>query len=349
MNNKLNQFISNTCESSITDINSIDKLKGSILFVTGCGGFVGRWLLEFILQLNNEHDFKIKVYATSRIWDFNNNDLDHLFKHNNFQFTEIDVRNSFAIPTDVQKVIHLAASPDRKEIASDPLKLINTVVQGTSNLLEAVSDHGNVDNILNFTSGYVNPSRKIDSNGDSTYSFLDTSDLMAVYIESKRMSEVLCNVHRRRFQMNLVNVRPYAFIGPFMNLNKVWAINNFFLDAINKNPITVSGDKRTIRSYLLASDMAFTICVLLCDPKHKSSVDLGSLEAVSLEDLALRIQSIYPTSKSISVGDLDENNEGINVFVPELSANILDMSIVEGRSNLGQSLNITKEWLSLNE
>lgn len=347
MNSELKELISACCEKSIIDTGLIDELRGSVIYVTGCGGFVGRWLLELILHLNEAYDFKIKVFATTRIWDLDNKDLTHLFNHDYFIFSDLDVRNTFSIPDEVTKVIHLAGSPDRKEIASDPLKLINTVVQGTTNILDAVNEHGKIEKILNFTSGYVSAAKYINDDGVLSYSFDDPSKLMAVYSDSKRMSEVLANVYKRRYQLNIQNIRPYAFVGPFMNLNKVWAINNFFLDAINNNNIVVNGDKRTVRSYMFAPDMAFS--TLFCLSNHDSHmIELGSVESVTLESLAAQINNLYSNNKALILSDVHNERHEVNIFMPATNGS-LDSLFSNKWSKLNESLYITKKWKDINE
>lgn len=346
---KVNAFIAKNCEVAISNIDCIQNLTNTVIFITGSGGFLGRWVLEFILNLNYRHSFNIKVYATSRIWDLGNEKLAHLLNHENFHFSEVDVRNTFSIPSDVNYVIHLAGSPDRKKIVSDPLKLIDTVTLGTKNLLEAIIDHGNIIKTLNFSSGYVNPTKILDANNNVNYLVDDTSDLLAVYSESKRMSEVLCNVYSRKFQLPIVNVRPYAFVGPLMDLSKVWAINNFFLDVINNNPISVEGNKLTVRSYLFAPDMAFTTLVFLCLHNNTSSVDLGSFELVSLEHLATCIKSTFNSKEELIFNNLLNTVDKVHSFAPNLSDSELDDNILQARTNLNDAVKITKQWIELNE
>jgi dTDP-glucose 4,6-dehydratase len=348
-NKKLNAFIAKSCDDAISSKDLIHKLINNCLFITGCGGFVGRWLLEFILNLNTRHSFNIKVYATTRIWDLSDEKLAHLVSHQNFHFSEVDVRSTFSIPDDVNYVIHLAGSPDRKEIVADPLKLIDTITLGTKNLLEAINDHGCIVNTLNFSSGYVNPTKTLDSDANASYSVRDTSDLLAVYSESKRMSEVLCNVYSRKFQLQIVNVRPYALVGPLMDLTKVWAINNFFLDAINNNPIKIEGNKLTLRSYLFAPDMALTTLVFLCSKNSTSAVDLGSFELVSLESLALCIKNNFNSTEALVFNERLNSSEKIHSFAPAFSNSGLGDVVLRSRKNLDEAIKITKQWIELNE
>lgn len=348
-NKKINAFIRDNCENSIVDIENLIPLKNSVIFITGCGGFIGRWLLEFILNLNIQHSFNTKVYATTRIWDTDNDKLDHLVNHENFHFSEIDVRNIFSLPHDVNYVVHLAGSPDRKAIVHDPLKLIDTATLGTKNLLNAIKDHGNIIKTLNFSSGHVNQTKTLDSHGNAKYLMNETSDLLAVYSESKRMSEVLCNVYSRKFKLSIINIRPYALIGPFMDLSKVWAINNFFLDAINNNPITIEGNKFTLRSYLFAPDMALTTLIYLCSKSNTNAVDLGSFELVSLEYLASCIKNEFNNQEEIVFNERLNSVDKVHSFAPVLSDFELDKVFVQSRKNLTEAIKITKQWIELNE
>jgi dTDP-glucose 4,6-dehydratase len=48
------------------EITKISDLKNSEILVTGGTGFLGRWILEFVIYLNDKYNFNIKLYLLAR-------------------------------------------------------------------------------------------------------------------------------------------------------------------------------------------------------------------------------------------------------------------------------------------
>ena len=267
------------------------SLKNKKVFITGASGYIGKWLLLSFAYLNNVKNYNIEVIATSK----NILDCDiikYLDINGKFYFENVDVRNPFDIPSDVNYVIHLAGSPDRRLYASDPLGVISTNIDGTRNVLNAATRVESLDKILVFTSGHTHG--KID-HVSKEYQASSCLSFAASYTESKKVSETLCHIYERQHQLPIGIVRPYSFIGPLQKLDRPWAINNFINGALLNRRIKVIGNPDTRRTFLYSTDMIHAILCYLISTNSELPLELGGDEKINLQELAESI--------AINVGD----------------------------------------------
>jgi dTDP-glucose 4,6-dehydratase len=133
-----------------------------------------------------------------------------------------------------------------------------------------------------------------------------------VYSESKRISETLCKSYMSELQLPIIIVRPFAFIGPFQSLDKPWAINNFIRDAILGGPIRILGNELTTKSYMYGSDLAYYILNILAEGKVGEIYNIGSPDATTLVELAVKIKNIINSEIEIKIrSSKDTYNETI--------------------------------------
>lgn len=298
MKKTLINLIRDDCEQVTNGrVDSLSRLKGECILVTGGTGFIGTWIAELVTFLNDTYDFNTKlIVLADKVHDF---DLKapHLAAHKNVTFIEQDVRNILEIPSEVNWIIHAAATPDNRIHASDPLKTAHVIIKGTDSILMAATRLPNLQKFLNLSSGlvYGNQSWELAMIPEDFRGVLDFGSISCAYAEAKRMAENLCAIYRNQYRLAIVNARPFAFIGPYQLLDRPWAINNFIRDSLLGGPIRILGDGETIRSYMYPSDMAFWILTMLVHGQVGSCYNLGSSQSINLIQLAEKIANNFPT------------------------------------------------------
>lgn len=303
MNDAQVSYIYNDLELLLKDNDKFIFLKNKKIFITGASGYIGKWLLFSFAYLNNVKSYNIQVIATSKNM-LDSDVIEHLETHNNFHFKNVDVRNPFDIPSDVNYVLHLAGNPDRRLHASEPLGVISTNIDGTRNVLDAATRVELLDKILVFSSGLVHGQQIIDK-GIVRYKPGDTLNFSSSYIDSKRVQENICHIYTRQFQLPVSIVRPYSFIGPLQHLDRPWAINSFIQSAISNKDIKVLGNPNTKKSYLYPTDMLNGIFVNLLSDSIEVPLELGSSDSVSLSEVAESIRSKVRTPVSTEYFDAE--------------------------------------------
>ncbi|MCF7363430.1 hypothetical protein C1N32_12915 [Vibrio diazotrophicus] len=323
MNSNQVSYIDNELKSAFLETEFVDLLKNKRIYITGASGYIGKWLLFSFSFLNKTKNFNIKVTATSR----NILDSDFLeYTDSSFEYRNVDVRNAFDIPQDVDYVIHLAGVPDRRIHASDPLGVISTNIDGTRNVLESASRVPGLKKILVFSSGLIHGNQYVDENGTVHYRPSDTLNFSSSYIDSKRVQENICHVYFRQFQLPVSIVRPYSFIGPLQELDRPWAINDFINGAIRNNEIRILGNSHTEKSYLYSIDMVNGILKFLVSDEFETPLELGSNKPVTLSHSAEIIRSCL--------------TKAINIKCPTNMTELARQDFICNKTNINETVSI---------
>jgi len=346
MKSKQIELISHDCHQALKP-NSLLNLKNQKITITGASGFVGSWLLHSIQYLNESHKFNIQVCAVIKKKSEFDLNKPHLSNFSWLKIISEDVRRITELPKDTNYVIHLAGTPDNRIHSSDPWQVADTIVNGTARILEISSLLPSLKKFLNLSSGLVYGRHGINVGkiAENSICNIDCSKISSTYAEAKRMSEVYTNIYRSQYRIPVVNLRPFAFIGPYQLLDRPWAINNFIRDAIKGGPIRILGDQQTIRSYMYPSDMAFWILNALANASDGTTFNLGSPEGRNLRQVAEEITRNFSNPISIHSA-INSNGQEASCLVPDISyakTNLgLDVSV-----SFEQAIKKTVEWFKL--
>jgi nucleoside-diphosphate-sugar epimerase len=317
-------------------------LAGKHLLVAGGTGFVGLWLAELVATLNDEQDFGTRLTLSSRHCEALTARAPHLARRADITTLEADVRDIGTL-ADANFVINAAATPDSRMHASSPIEVAYSIGRGASNLLGLVYRSEGVERFMQVSSGLVYGSQPLDVAGlpEGFEGGPVCDSVSSVYAEAKRFAETECAAWRSQYKLPIVTARPFAFVGPYQELDKPWAVNNFLRDAIAGTPIRILGDGDTERSYMYASDMAYWMAAILVAGVVGNAYNVGSPEAVRLDKLAQRIAAIVeptPEIRSRTGGARQPSR-----FVPDVSKaeDTLGLAVTVG---LDDALGRTIAW-----
>ena len=322
MSNNIVEMIKRDCDQSAQDvIYSLHALKNEAILITGGTGFVGKWLAEMLIFLNDSHKFNVKVFLLSRRARDLYKRVSHLRECKEIEVIERDIRDVTEIPAEVSYIIHAAASPDNRIHSSDPIQTIDTITRGTNAILSVSSVHKNIKKFLNISSGLIYGSQplELEKIPESFNGALNCGSITSVYAEAKRCAETICSAYYSLYKIPMITIRPFAFIGPYQGLDKPWAINNFFRDGLSGGPLRILSDGETVRSYMYASDMAFWILRILADGVAGLTYNIGSPYGISLKDLAEKIVSNFPVKPVVRSGILYEGSKYRSRLVPDIT------------------------------
>lgn len=112
------------------------------------------------------------------------------------------------------------------------------------------------------------------------------------YGRAKLAAESLLKSHGLSLNLPFVVCRLWAFIGPHLPLVH-YAAGEFIRDGLAGGPIVVQGDGRAIRSYLYTTDIAEWMWTILQRGRLGGTYNVGSLDAVSIAQLAQEIAQCF--------------------------------------------------------
>jgi dTDP-glucose 4,6-dehydratase len=289
------------------------NLRGKKILITGGTGFFGKNLVEIIDFGNKVYGWKTEVISLSRTGRVDES------RPGIFQIKwDLEKPLLGFCPSCVDYIIH-AASP-----------LNNISIDGSQRVYQSMV--GAMDNILNYASGAGVESFVFASSGavygPQTASqppfgedFQNSSirnDPRYAYGNGKLSAELAGVEMGRRNGFRFVSARCFAFSGQYLPLDSHFAIGNFVRDLISKQPILVSGDPRTLRSYMDAEDLCFWLLKILFEGKSGEAYNVGSDQVVSIGELAELVSSFRPGCDVIFKMPQGELGDIVSAYVPNI-------------------------------
>lgn len=306
----------------------LSQLNNSCVLITGASGFMGLWLTELFTHLIKTQQLKLKLYLLATDFTFAKKEAMHLYVPNeNIKIISDDVRSLHELPSDVEWIIHAASSPDSRVHNSQPIYTSQTIAQGTLTILECATRLPNLRGLINVSSGYVYGYHSTkETITEKSFEGFDPSVFSTAYVEAKRYAESLCTIFRNQFQLPIVNVRPFSFVGPYQSVDAPWAINNFINDAVNNQPIRIQGDGTAVRSYMYGADMAWWLLNILLRGESGRSYNLGSPKAIVLKELAEKVKQLSGNKIEINHSQAFLKSKP-SIFVPSVDLTQAEMGL----------------------
>jgi nucleoside-diphosphate-sugar epimerase len=303
-------------ERSESDLSS---LRGAHLFITGGTGFIGTWLLEALALANERMGLNARLTVLTRNPEAFTRRMPRLSASNGTVLMRGDVCTLVAAAS-YDIVIH-AATPGPADLKHDqPRVMIDTVVLGTQRVMEVAARSGAIP-VLLASSGAVYGAQppELPRMPESFGGAPDPLDAGRAYHECKRVAELECALYARSFGIRPKIARLFAFVGPYLPLDRHFAIGNFIGDALRGGPIEVRGDGTTVRSYLYASELAIWLLAILVRGEPLRAYNVGSELAVDISSLARSGAACTEPPLGVRIMQLPKPGNAVDRYVPDTS------------------------------
>jgi len=320
-----------------------DDLRGARLFLTGGTGFFGCWLLETALWANDRLGLGLEIVALTRDPAAFARKAPPLTGQPALTLWAGDVRE-FAFPEGrFTHVVHAATDSDTAKIVAEPLETLETIVQGTRRVLDFAAQAG-AKRVLLTSSGavYGRQPPGVTHVSEDYAGAPDVRSAAASYGEGKRVSEMLGAIYARQHGLEVVLTRPFAFLGPYLPLGGHYAVGNFLGNGLRGEPLQIGGDGTPLRSYLYASDLAVWLWTLLLRGQSLRPYNIGSEEALSIEDLA-RLVAAQFGGLPVEIARQNVPGQASEQYVPSTARAQAELGLRQTVS-LGEALEKTIRW-----
>ena len=226
-----------------------------------------------------------------------------------------DVR-SFSLPRSISPLWAIHAATDVVD-QSSPLDVLTTCSVGTHHVVSQLAA-ANCRRMLLLSSGAVYGKVPPGTNGipESFVGAVSTTAPESAYAEGKRYSELLCTLLGAHHNMVIPMARCFAMVGPYLPLDKHFAIGNFINSALNDQPIVIEGDGTPIRSYLYLADVTAQLWLLLFKGRT-AAYNVGSDQPISIQSLAEKVLNVLGCAQSIKVRNKALHGAHANAYYPD--------------------------------
>jgi len=248
------------------------------IFVTGGAGFIGRHLVDSLLQ--NNHD--VTIYEN--LSNSSKENIENLLKRGvhliEGDLTDYDLLKKHLKTFDL--VVHLAAKIDILESLEHP-EITNRVnVEGTISLLRACVEN-NVKNIVGASSAAIYGNPEIVPVTEETI-----PNPVSPYGADKLSMEFYLRAFSNAFDLNTISLRFFNVFGKGQSNAYAGVITKFLEKIKEEKPLEIFGDGTNTRDYIFIEDLIHGILQAIENIVGKKGTvyNLGSGKSSSINELA---------------------------------------------------------------
>ncbi|MBG0857339.1 NAD-dependent epimerase/dehydratase family protein [Streptomyces spinoverrucosus] len=245
--------------------------------VTGGAGFVGSHLCGALLDSGA---------AVTCVDDFSTGrpeNVSPLLERPGFTLVDANVAERIPVRRPPDLVLHLASPASPADYLRLPLHTMETGSLGTRNALELAHDHGARFLLASTSDVYGDPHQN--PQDERYWGNVNPVGPRSVYEEAKRFGEALTTAHAEAEGTDTCIVRLFNTYGPRMRGHDGRAVPTFVRQALDGEPLTVTGDGRQTRSLCYVED---TVRGILAAAAHglRGPVNIGNPGEFTMLDLA---------------------------------------------------------------
>lgn len=272
------------------------SLAPTTCLITGGAGFIGSHLAEHLLALGHRV-LVIDDLSTGR-WE----NIAHLEANPRFHFARASIEDTPVLDrlaSESKVIFHLAAAVGVRLIVEQPVRTIETNINGTELVLRAALRY-RCRTLIASTSEVYGKGARVPFAEDDDVLLGPTSKSRWAYAASKMVDEFLSLAYHAQYGAANVCVRLFNTVGPRQTGRYGMVIPNLVGQALRAEPLTVYGDGQQSRCFCDVRDVVEGLVGLIAHPAAAGRVfNLGATEEVTILELAQRIRELTGTRSEI--------------------------------------------------
>jgi len=269
------------------------------ILITGAAGFVGSHLCDRFIS----EDFKVVGMDNLITGDLKN--IEHLFKHADFEFYEHDVSTFVHVPGNLDYILHFASPASPIDYLKIPIQTLKVSSLGTHNLLGLA--RAKKSRILVASTSEVYGDPLVHPQTEEYYGNVNPIGPRGVYDEAKRFQEAITMAYHTFHGLETRIVRIFNTYGPKMRLNDGRVLPAFIGQALRGEDLTVFGEGQQTRSFCYIDDLVDGIYKLLFSDYAKP-VNIGNNVEITIKEFAEEIIELTGTKQKIVYNPLPQDD-----------------------------------------
>jgi UDP-glucose 4-epimerase len=288
--------------------------------ITGGAGFIGSHLAEELLR-RGDLVHVIDDLSTGRL-----ENLTNVMNSPRFSIAVETILNETVMDRLVSEcdiIYHLAAAVGVELIVSKPVEVIQTNILGTDMVLKLANRYLKKV-VITSTSEIYGKSNHVPFKENDDRVLGPTTKNRWSYSSSKAIDEFLALAYHKEKRLETIIVRLFNTVGPRQTGRYGMVLPRFVVQALKGEPITVYNDGTMIRCFTYVNDVVDAIIALTHHSEAIGQIfNIGSTEAISIKDLALKIKEKTGSDSPIKFVPYDEayeqGFEDMSIRIPDLS------------------------------
>ena len=272
--------------------------KGRVL-VTGGAGFLGSHLCDRFIKEG------YSVVAMDNLITGDLRNIEHLFKHENFEFYNHDVSTFVHVPGDLQYILHFASPASPIDYLKIPIQTLKVGSLGIHNLLGLA--RAKKARILIASTSEVYGDPLVHPQVEEYYGNVNPIGPRGVYDEAKRFQEAITMAYHTYHKVDTRIVRIFNTYGPRMRLNDGRVLPAFIGQALRGEDLTVFGDGSQTRSFCYVDDQVEGIYRLLMSD-YNLPVNIGNPDEITIGMFAEEIVKLTGTKQKVVYKPLPQDD-----------------------------------------
>ncbi|HRJ30872.1 MAG TPA: SDR family oxidoreductase [Cyclobacteriaceae bacterium] len=273
-------------------------LKQRVL-ITGGAGFLGSHLCDRFIK----EGFHVIAMDNLITGDLRN--IEHLFKHPDFEFYHHDVSTFVHVPGELHYILHFASPASPIDYLKIPIQTLKVGSLGIHNLLGLARVKKSRILIASTSEVYGDP--LVHPQPEEYYGNVNPVGPRGVYDEAKRFQEAMTMAYHTYHDLDTRIVRIFNTYGPRMRLNDGRVLPAFIGQALRGEDLTVFGDGSQTRSFCYVDDEVDGIYRLLMSDYHLP-MNIGNPDEITILEFAQEIIKLTGTSQKIITQPLPKDD-----------------------------------------
>jgi len=269
------------------------------VLITGGAGFLGSHLCDRFIR-EGYH-----VIAMDNLITGDLRNIEHLFKHADFEFYHHDVSSFVHVPGDLKYILHFASPASPIDYLKIPIQTLKVGSLGTHNLLGLARVKKARILVASTSEVYGDP--MVHPQTESYYGNVNPIGPRGVYDEAKRFQEAITMAYHTYHKVETRIVRIFNTYGPRMRLNDGRVLPAFIGQALRGEDLTVFGDGSQTRSFCYVDDLVEGIFRLLMSDYHLP-VNIGNPDEITIGEFAEEIVKLTGTTQQVIYKPLPQDD-----------------------------------------
>ena len=293
-------------EETISRVKGLDQLSGSKVLVTGAAGFLGSYLIDVFVWMNeillteDIHVVAVDNYVhgtPERVMRWEGRSDVSLRRFDVVQDT-LDEHFDF--------VFHLASIASPVFYRKYPIETIEANVFGLKKMLELGRKSGAQVVYMSSSEVYGDPSPENIPTSEHYWGNVSFTGPRACYDESKRLGETLCQAYHQQEGVEIKVVRPFNVYGPGQSLSDGRIIPDIVRALVNNHDIQLFGDGKATRSFCYVSDFVGGLFSVVLHGVSGEAYNVGNDDEMTILELATIASGLRDPSISITFSVSDD-------------------------------------------